>query len=835
MSAQSSPAGRSTAGQNEIYYGLAENKLKRFLRRVNWPLLLGGVIIAFILVIAVKGPDWAPNDPMQENYALRIDENVVQPPYPPFAIPEYPLGTDQFGRGLLSRLLYGVRPTIMLVLVVASVRLFLGLLLGYFIGWSHGVSGKILDNVLSIALSIPVLIIALMGISAIGIHEGIWAFVFGLAITGWAETARTVAAQTRAVKGQAFIEASQALGASEARVFIKHVLPQISPLVWMLIAFEISATMFVVSELGFLGYYIGGGTWIEISDFQAINTAGLPELGQMLSTALVSFVKPMPLILVSSTVFLTIMGFNLVGEGLRRRIMHQTQFGYRKSLLANTRFESWLEERISPLFSDWLEENAVRLGLAAVTIVVVGGWYIWWQARPSRTPQGAQQRLTIPGGHYWPTEQHDAQGTLWVAYDGPADANVDWMFSAEGGYTGGPVVSKDGIVYISTGEKMLIALDPMGEVLWQVELIHTPVGSPGLGSEGEVYVSDAMGGLSAYDANGTFLWQYSPSGGREATSGPIVASDGTIYYTRVEDIQAVSPEGEALWQAFAYDGYFEQPPVLSAGESYIFLKDGALAASSGAKLVLDGLPLEELEFTAPAFFVGANGKTYFRSGHEVYGWWATEEGIELDPKITWDFEGQSLIPPFDQGATPDDLVWLFYTGQYFDTRFVWIDKNNNLVGNYRPPDRQSKLIALDRELTMYVCSDNFNVAVNCKAFRIDSPNPKWELEFGGQASVVGGALAPDRFYVAINTGEVGMLHAVGSGEDATLMEDRGESSGGGDLTSAATTPTLQEAPTESTVLPTVTVTQIPEAIAPSPMPDPTGKPEYLLFLPILSK
>ena len=60
----------------------------------------------------------------------------------------------------------------------------------------------------------------------------------------------------------------------------------------------------------------------------------------------------------------------------------------------------------------------------------------------------------------------------------------------------------------------------------------------------------------------------------------------------MEDIQAVSKDGEPLWQSFAYDGYVETPPVLSGGESYIFLRDGALASASGGELFLDGLPVD---------------------------------------------------------------------------------------------------------------------------------------------------------------------------------------------------------------------------------------------------
>ena len=107
-----------------------------WLKKVNWPLFIGSLIVLLMLILAVKGPDLAMQDPMQENYAFKVNGQISRPPYPPFTIPGYPLGTDNFGRDLLSRILWGVRPTLVLVVTVALVRLILGNLLGLWIGWS---------------------------------------------------------------------------------------------------------------------------------------------------------------------------------------------------------------------------------------------------------------------------------------------------------------------------------------------------------------------------------------------------------------------------------------------------------------------------------------------------------------------------------------------------------------------------------------------------------------------------------------------------------------------------------------------------------------------------
>ena len=787
-----------------------ENNLLRSLRRINWPLLIGGLITLLIFLMAIKGQDWALKDPMQENYALKIDGKIVRPPYPPFTLPSYPLGTDQFGRDLLSRMLWGVRPTLILVGVVAAIRLIMGLFLGVFIGWSVGMRGRILDTILSAAIAIPVLIVALIGITAVGIQKGLSAFIFGLVLTGWAETARIISSQTRIIKGQAYIEAAQALGASETRIFRKHVLHQISPLVWMLLAFEISATLMVVSELGFLGYYIGGGIWIEISDFVAVNTTGLPELGQMLSSALVTLTKPLVLIIVGSFIFLTILGFNLLGEGLRLRLSRQMVVGRSRSWIIGGRFGEWWEGTFSPRATDWLDRNTVRLGLAGALILVIGGWTIWNGTRPIKKPVAEQEYLVVPGGHLWAGEWHDAQGTRWIRASGPKTADILWTFQADNQFVGGPVVAADGTLYIATAGNQLLAINPEGQEIWRAEMEGLPVGSPALGPGGEVYVSDTGGGLSAYSPDGQSLWRYVPEGGREGTSGPVVDSKGNIYYTRVDSVQALSPDGTPLWFVTAFDGYAEEPPILSAGEGYVFLVNGAISAESGAPLNLGQLTGEEIKLTTPAFFVGADGKTYIRTGHGVMGWVATKEGVKTNPPISWNNAGTTEMPPISQGTTPEQLVWLFYSSDYNDTRLVWMDKSSRVLSNIRLPDRQSDLIGIDQNSTAYICSNNFTMGVDCKAIQLGEEDPVWELKLGDYLQVKGGALVQGRMYIST---DAGTLYAVGNPQGPTTPA------------SQVSTPSA-----EKTLTQTATAS-IPETSTPPSSQQPTQTSQPSIFIP----
>jgi len=732
--------------------------MRRWLNRQNWPLFFGSLIVCVLIVVSIKGPDWAPQDPMEENYSLAVNGQIVRPPYPALRIPGFPLGTDQFGRDLMSRILWAVRPTMILVGIVATVRLTLGIVLGLFIGWWQGRWGRYLDGLLSLALAIPVLLVALMGINAIGINIGLGAFIFGLSLTGWAETARLVSDQTRITLRQDFIEASRALGASDQRILFKHVLRQIMPMVWMLLAFEVSATLLITAELGFLGYYIGGGVWIELSDFYAVNATGLPELGQMLSTSLETLVKPWVLIVMGGVVFVAILGFNLLGEGLRQRVSRPAQRGFRSFFLRGELGETF-EKTVSHRLTDFLEANAMRMGLTVLILAVIGGGTLWLQRRPEVRSTEEQRQIAVPGGHMWATERHDAQGSRWAPVRGPHDTQILWTFLVPGGLGGGPAVNAEGVVIVSSLEGEIIAIDPGGEAIWRTALMDLPVGTPALGPEGEVYVTDQSGGLAAFDRNGQSLWYYDAPGQREATSSPIVASDGTIYYTRVDAIVAVTPQGEMSWSSMPLREYYEVPPMLSAGESFIFLRNNALAANSGVPLFLEGLPIEELEFTVPTFFIGGDANTYLRTGHQVFAWRSTEDGVEIDPPVSWAYENKVTVPPYDQGVTPAGLVWFFYGGDFFDTYMVWMDMNSRLLMNVRLADRQSQLVAIDRDSTAYYCSSNFGGNVNCAGIELGTDHPGWQVTFPEVGSTfIGGAVVEGRLYAATSSGS---LYAVG--------------------------------------------------------------------------
>ncbi len=723
-------------------------KQRIFIKKINWYIVFGGIFVALITFIAIFGPAFAPHDPMKENYSLIVDGKIRTPPYKMFDVPGYFLGTDRYGRDLYSRLLYAVRPTMIMVLAVAGVRLLFGVILGLAAGWLEGRKGRFLESLLSTSLSIPVLIAAIFGIYMIGIDKGLPAFIVGLGITGWAETARVVSEQTRAVKTQTFVEAARALGASDRRVLYVHVLRQILSMLWMLLAFEISATLLVSAELGFLGYYIGGGVWIEILDFVTVNVEGLPELGQMLSSALVKISDPAALIIVGSVICMGVLGFNLLGEGLRRQMSHENMRGGNRFGFLTPAIEEWLDERIFRPASIWVEENRrMLLFIGSLLFLSLSGWVVYKTVYIPPIIAETNQ-LEVAGDHLWASERHDSFGTLYVDFSLDSQPEPIWNLLIPGGPSGRPVVTKDGILIIGGVDKTAVAINPNGTILWQTQLEAAPIGTPALNAEGNIYIADANGGVTALDPNGNILWRAQVSKGRNATSGPIIDSNGNIYLTIVEDVYAVNPQGEILWKAFAADAYLEEPPRLSPDQKMIYLKNSVFNIETGQRIEVPIGSPDQYTFLDPAYFSGADGKNYYRLGHELIGWQIDGEEVKTEPGITWEHASSVLFTPFEQGITPNKMLWMFYTTSWTDTRMIWLGSQNLLVGNYRFPYPNGKIIAVGEKGEAYMCGSN-GAEVNCINITPGAETPTWAIDINSRELVIGGVIVPGRLYVSV--------------------------------------------------------------------------------------
>jgi peptide/nickel transport system permease protein len=737
-------------------------------RRRNWPLIIGFVLVLCIFLLAVFGPSVALRDPLETNTVVKVGDEWIRLPYPPFAVPGFPLGSDAYGRDLSSRLLWGIRPTLILVTVVACVRLVLGVIIGLAAGWSSGRWGRILEGVMSGALAIPVIIVSLAVITAIGIQRGLIAFIVGLTVTGWAETARLVSEQTRGLRNQPYVEASGALGATGLETLARHVVRQISPLFGMLLAFEAGSTLMAVAALGFLGYYVGGAFWVEVTDFSTRAISGMPELGQMLANSWQIF-KPWATVATGTVIFLAVLGFSLVGEGLRRRLS-MGELG-RRTPLSNLSHKAgaWVDELL--LVPGVVASQRRRTaGLAILFMILVCGLLIWrpWQQRG--TPTGGvgptQTAVAIPGGHLWANERRDAAGTLASPITEAPAAAVRWILPDPTGFSGGPAVDAQGNVYATSNGGTLYALTPAGDMRWQSALPADPVGVPALGivpaAAGQpasaLYVTDKAGGLSAFTPDGEFLWRTKTKTGRRASSGPVVGGDGTVYYTVVDRVEAVSSGGQPLWTSAKLPGQGERPPRLDPNGRWLYVQDVAVNLTDGSLADLSSVVMAGQAGVNAVYMIGGDGKKYLRESHAVFPWQPTAAGGERTGKTTWTYQNSTVYLPLESGVSGRGNAWLHYGSQYDDLRLVLLGMDGQMLLNAHYPQRPSQVIATDAADHIYVCGENRAGSAECVGFAPGAEAPFWQVALPQGGQVNGGALVPGRLYVTTSDGA---LYALG--------------------------------------------------------------------------
>lgn len=610
-------------------------------RKPNLPLIFGALLIAITTVLAIWGPDLAPRDPLERVGGLiRIDGVWERAPFPP-GTPGFPLGSDQGGRDILSRLLWAVRPTMQLVLIVALVRLGVGILVGIVSGAGRGRPALLLETLTTAALAVPSLLIALVIVLKLwptwggpAASPGLRAFIIGLSITGWAETAQVVREGTRILLRQQYVEAARSLGGSAVHLFRRHVLPHLMPLVWIQMAFEVGATLMLVAGMGFLGLYVGGTA--QPLEGDPFTLAGAPELGEMLSTSIDVIIEPWGMVAAGGVVFLTVLGFNLLGQGLRLRLARALP---RRETIAS-RAAFWLEEHlIYPLRT--LADGPLRLPLriVAALIVLAAVLRIGIDLRPA-----VETRVES-----LPTEIERALAPLSTptATPAPAPDALLWTFESPAGAPIPPIVAADGKIFLLTHDDELYAFSPDGAALWQRPLDPAPFKArisqssglaipplelPGgligivssssvyaLGSDGEpawearldappgaagccavdpagrLHLVDSEGSLYAFGAGGERMWKYTRQDGpAEPVSNPVAASDGRVYIavSLGSDVllAAVSPEGDLLWetpvprdrfrQAFVGSNRFDWL-VLSPEEDLVFLSGDVYLAGTG--------------------------------------------------------------------------------------------------------------------------------------------------------------------------------------------------------------------------------------------------------------
>lgn len=270
------------------------------VQRVYWgvlsflsnPLAVFGLAIIVVLgIMAIFAPWIATHNPLEQNLSA-----ALQPPSG-----ENWFGTDEYGRDIYSRIVYGSRISLYIVVlvsvIVAPIGLMIGMAAGYFGGWTD----RILMRITDIFLSFPSLILALAFAAALG--PGIENAVIAIALTAWPPIARLARAETLTTRAADYIAAAKVSGASSLRILLRHVLPICIPSVVVRTTLNMSGIMLTAAGLGFLGL----GAQPPSPEWGAMTSAGRRF---MIDSWWVVTMPGMAILLVA-------LAFNLFGDGLR--------------------------------------------------------------------------------------------------------------------------------------------------------------------------------------------------------------------------------------------------------------------------------------------------------------------------------------------------------------------------------------------------------------------------------------------------------------------------------------------------------------------------------------
>lgn len=216
-------------------------------RRIDFVILLAGLAGVLLLAAALFAPYLAPFDPDAQRLLARLK--------PPIgferADARYLLGSDQLGRDLLSRCLYGLRLTLLIALFGAFLGLVIGAVAGLAAGMLGGLTDALVMGLCDVKISMPFTLVALLVIAIAGASTSVLVCVLGLAY--WAQFARLIRAQVLTIRELPYIEAARAAGASGWRIAIRHVLPNIASPVIVMFTLNISNLILLESALSFLG------------------------------------------------------------------------------------------------------------------------------------------------------------------------------------------------------------------------------------------------------------------------------------------------------------------------------------------------------------------------------------------------------------------------------------------------------------------------------------------------------------------------------------------------------------------------------------------------------
>jgi dipeptide transport system permease protein len=262
--------------------------------------LSGGGFIVFLIVLALFAPWIAPHDPLAQD--------LMSGTLPPVGVsghdPAFLLGTDDLGRDVLSRLIFGSRIALTVAFVAATLAALFGTLFGLLAGFFRGATDIAVSRLVEIWMAFPPVLLSILVVAIMG--SGVTSVIAAIAIIDWTRFARVVRAETMAQAQADYVTAARTLGFGRWSILFREILPNVAPVLLALLTLEMGIAVIVEAILSFVGLSVSSDTptW-----------GGMIAQGrQIIYQAWWVFAAPL------AALFATVLAFNQLGDGLRRAL-----------------------------------------------------------------------------------------------------------------------------------------------------------------------------------------------------------------------------------------------------------------------------------------------------------------------------------------------------------------------------------------------------------------------------------------------------------------------------------------------------------------------------------
>jgi len=260
-------------------------------------IIIGGLIFGFLVIAGIFAPYISPHDPLEQN----LKNNLKPPAVTIDGDWENTLGTDNLGRDLLSRIIYGSRISLLVGVISVSIAVVLGSLFGSIAGYFGGYVDEVIMKVVEIFLAFPFLLLAIVIMAFLG--QGVENLILALVLSRWVHFCRIVRGEVLILKERDHVMAAKALGAKNSYIIGRHILPNTIPTVIVVATFAMALVIIYEASLSFLGLGV---------------PASIPTWGSMLSEGRSYMYRaPWLCIFPGLAIFVTVLGINLLGDGLR--------------------------------------------------------------------------------------------------------------------------------------------------------------------------------------------------------------------------------------------------------------------------------------------------------------------------------------------------------------------------------------------------------------------------------------------------------------------------------------------------------------------------------------